>query len=278
MKKNLLTFTAFTLSLFMTGCNPTSNHSNDEYETLSFETMYDFSAISGINILNMNHTSTLRMKKSLTDSGKEIILENLQVVENMIAGDSLKSEEESSTKEGYEKMYTLTTSNFDGQHDIYTFYYNETRLEHDHDEEEIKIEGLVVMDDMEYQMYGKKEIEDNELEMKFKIMIDEDNYVMIEQEIENNEIEFEYTQYQNNKKVYETSLEYEKKRNENIEFEFTEKTGDLKRKYRYKFVNVDSKQYIEVKIDENNENTQAKIEVIVNEYNEIQYIFLDSKS
>lgn len=124
--------------------------------------MYDFSAIGGINILNMNHTSTLRMKKSLTDSDKENLLENLQVVENMIAGDILKSEEECSTKEGYEKTYTLTASNFDEQRDIYTFYHNETRLECNHDEEEIKIEGLVVMDDMKYQMYGKKEIEDNE--------------------------------------------------------------------------------------------------------------------
>ncbi len=284
MKKKLLALSALSLSMFMTGCDSTNND-NKEYETLSFETMYDYSAISGINLLNMNHMSGLQMKKTLTDTEKTEILDNLHVVENMISGDIVKSEEVTSTKEGYEKMYTLTTTNFDGSHDIYTFYYNETimnEIDDDDDdrdrenEQEMRMEGLVVMNDVEYQMFGQKEIENNEFEVEFKIKLDESNYVVIEQEMENNEIEFEYTQYQNNKKVYETSIEFEKKRNENMEIEFEEKTSTSKKEYRYKFIKEGSKQFVEVKINENNDITQAKIQVLVDENNQVQYVFVEN--
>ena len=54
-----------------------------------------------------------------------------------------------------------------------------------------KLEGIVILNDVEYKMIGEKEKENNEEESNFKIFLDQYNFVEIEQESSNNEQEFE---------------------------------------------------------------------------------------
>mgnify|MGYP000342665455 FL=1 len=259
----------------MTGCDQTNKNSS----VLSFESMYNYTAISGINLLNQTTSSSLKMK-ALTQDEKDLILKNLQVIENLMSSGVIKSEEVASDRQDYETMYTITTSNLDGTHDVYTFYYNQVLIEEEIDEKELeqeyRLEGLVLLNDLEYQMIGEKEIEGDELEITFKVYKDAQNYVEIEQEMENDEQEFAYTLYENGKKTYETELEFELDKKENkIEFEFSEKNANDKKSYSYEYVTKNQKQYIYVKIKENGTTTKAIIEVITDENNQISYVFVE---
>lgn len=268
--------TGFGLTM-MTGCDQTKNNN----QTLSFENMYNYSAVSGINLLNNTTSAAIAPKRqALTQEEKDLILKNLQVVENMMSQGVVKSEEITSDRPEYETMYTLTASNLDGTKDVYTFYYNERLIEEEFDdgelEQEFRLEGLVVLDGMEYQMFGQKETENNEMEMSFKVLKDERNYVEIEQEMENDEQEFAYTLYENGRKTYETELEYEiDARKNKIEFEFSEKSDKDRKTYSYEYVTRKGKQYIYVKIKENGTTTAAVIEVVVDENNQVSYTFVE---
>lgn len=268
--------TGFGLTM-MTGCDQTKNNN----QTLSFENMYNYSAVSGINLLSQTTSTTIAPKRQvLTQEEKDLILKNLQVVENMMSQGVVKSEEITSDRPEYETMYTLTASNLDGTKDVYTFYYNERLIEEEFDdgelEQEFRLEGLVVLDGMEYQMFGQKETENNEMEMSFKVLKDERNYVEIEQEMENDEQEFAYTLYENGRKTYETELEYEiDARKNKIEFEFSEKSDKNRKTYSYEYVTRKGKQYIYVKIKENGTTTAAVIEVVVDENNQVSYTFVE---
>lgn len=268
--------TGFGLTM-MTGCDQTKNNN----QTLSFENMYNYSAVSGINLLSQTTSTTIAPKRQvLTQEEKDLILKNLQVVENMMSQGVVKSEEITSDRPEYETMYTLTASNLDGTKDVYTFYYNERLIEEEFDdgelEQEFRLEGLVVLDGMEYQMFGQKETENDEMEMSFKVLKDERNYVEIEQEMENDEQEFAYTLYENGRKTYETELEYEiDARKNKIEFEFSEKSDKDRKTYSYEYVTRKGKQYIYVKIKENGTTTAAVIEVVVDENNQVSYTFVE---
>lgn len=268
--------TGFGLTM-MTGCDQTKNNN----QTLSFENMYNYSAVSGINLLSQTTSTTIAPKRQvLTQEEKDLILKNLQVVENMMSQGVVKSEEITSDRPEYETMYTLTASNLDGTKDVYTFYYNERLIEEEFDdgelEQEFRLEGLVVLDGMEYQMFGQKETENDEMEMSFKVLKDERNYVEIEQEMENDEQEFAYTLYENGRKTYETELKYEiDARKNKIEFEFSEKSDKDRKTYSYEYVTRKGKQYIYVKIKENGTTTAAVIEVVVDENNQVSYTFVE---
>lgn len=248
---------------------------NDNSLTFTFENMYNYSAISGINMLNNVQKTTSLKKKQLTDNEKQDIITNLKMVENMLDGNLAKSEEEASDKEEYEKKYSITTTSLNNQQKEYLFYYNEKILDNDDDDDDdevnIELSGIVIMDNVTYVMNGKKEVEDDESEMEFKISLDEENYVIIEQEFENDETEFGYSQYHNGKKIYETSIEYELDKNGKIEFEFEEKTQESKTKLKYEFITKkDGNKYIIIK-EKNHEVTTIRVEVSEDGY--INYIF-----
>ena len=157
----------------------------------------------------------------------------------------------------YQKMYTITTSDLDGNTSNYKFYFNESILvdEDDDDndidnEQEFHLSGIVINNDVTYKMEGKKEIEEGEFEVEFKIMIDELNYVVVEQEIEDNEEEYKYTSYTNGKKTLEYELEFEVNKNK-VEVEFKEKSGTLKKKTKFESVEKNGKKEVKISIEEN---------------------------
>ena len=266
----------------VSGCNSSKNN---QMNTLSFESMYNYSAISGINLLKQS-TPLMPKMRVLEEDEKTKILENLKVVENMLADGVIKSEEAASDKAEYEFMYTITTSSLAGNKDTYTFYYNEQLLEEEIDdddddedekeemEQEYALEGLVILNNEEFLMRGEKEIEGDEIEMSFKVSKDENSYVVIEQEKESDEQEFSYTLYENGKKTYETEIDFEvEPNNKKVEVEFEEKTVEGKKYYQYEFVLKNEQKYIYVKIKENNEVIKAVIRVEVDENNQVNYIF-----
>lgn len=244
--------------LSLSGCdlnNPTPNNANKA----SFKDMYSLSALSGINMLNMRNAPSLKRKAAnLTEEDKTEILKKLEVVDNLISGNMITSKEENSDLSDYQKMYTISTSDLDGNTSSYKFYFNELIIadEDDNDDDEVDNEqefhlsGIVINNDVTYKMEGKKEIEEGEFEVEFKVMIDELNYVVVEQEIEDNEEEYKYTSYTDGKKTLEYELEFEVNKNK-VEVEFKEKSGTSKKKTKFESVEKDGKKEVKISIEEN---------------------------
>lgn len=251
--------------LSLSGCDQV-NPQSPNAKKATFKDMYSLSALSGINMLNMGNTSALKKKATnLTDVEKSEILKKLEIVDNLISGNMITSSEENSDLVDYQKMYSISTSDLDGNTSSYKFYYNESVIVDEDDgddevdnEQEFHLSGIVINNDITYKMEGKKEIEDSEFEVEFKIMIDELNYVKVEQEIEDNEEEYKYTSYTNGKKTLEYELEFEVNKNK-VEVEFKEKNGTSKKKTKFESVEKNGKKEVKISIEENKIKTNYLI-------------------
>lgn len=281
--KKMLVLLGLAGTIALASCNDKNeiNNSNND-NNVKFSTMYDYSAISGISMLNSN-SSQLKMRNSLNDAQKDKVINNFEIIENLIAGGITKSEEKPSDLPEYETMYTISVNSINGEVENYLYYYNETILKDDDDddlfdfddeeERESRLDGIVILDGVTYNMYGKKEIEGNEMEVEFKISLDNDTYVKVEQETENGEEEYQYTKYENGRRVYQTEMEVEEK-NHKVEFSFKEKDSNgITTYYKYDIVELDGKKYVRVHLNDGTENIEARLEVSVDENGNRVYTF-----
>ncbi len=111
----------------------------------------------------------------------------------------------------------------------YEFYYNEvdkisndSPFDDDEDEieQEFHVEGVVIIDQIPYQVRGDKEIEiendESEYELTLRITIDDSSYLLFEEEKESetneNEQSYTYSYYLNNRLISSTQLEFEEER------------------------------------------------------------------
>ncbi len=230
---------ALTASLMFFGCGKKG-------ETLSFATAYDYSAIAGVGILktqvyNEGVTPKSAGQTVLDENQKEQIINSIAISQNLTGEDLVKTSVTQSDRDGYEFRYTVKARNYAGEEETYVFYYTQTDVSSPEDvrenEKEYRLNGLVIFDEVEYTMTGEQEVEDGETEYTFKILIDNDNYVVIEQESERNETEFEYTAYKGGRKVFSTAVEYEVDRKGNVEMEYElfDRQNGVSRKYKYEF-------------------------------------------
>ena len=128
-----------------------------------------------------------------------------------------------SDKEEYETCYQISLNHFDESKETYTMYLNEeTREEQDDDELETitTLRGLAIKDGIEYSIRGTRseEIEGRESETELELTIAQDaqNFVTIEQSLENGENEYEYSLTKNGRLVKEEEYEFETLRNGKI--------------------------------------------------------------
>ncbi len=274
---SLLVLIAPTFSLF--GCK--------KDQTLTFAKAYDMSAIAGIEILNTkvinDETVTLASNpQALDQTQKDGIISNLIIAKSVANNGITKTETVKSTREGYEFYYTIKATDYLGVEKTYEFYYNKTDITEKDDkfenEKEYRLDGLVILDGVEYSMVGEQEEEDNESEFSFKIAIDNKNYVVIEQETERNESEFSYTAYKNGIKVFETETEYEVNINGNVELEFEiyDKENSVYKKYKYEFFDRNGEEFAKVMIKDGNNFTLFTTVKIITTADGIKYEFLNN--
>ena len=116
----------------------------------------------------------------------------------------------------YEIKLDIRYTDINLEETAFTMYYNQTRILDDDDwedrfddEEEYRIDGIVLLDGNEYTIRGEKEKEEDEMELAFWCFLDEGSYVHVKQEKERDESEFEYEIYQGGRKVHAYSLEQE---------------------------------------------------------------------
>ncbi len=243
------------------------------------------SALSSISMLNTGYTKGLR-RQALTDAQKTNVLNKLDLVDELLKGDAIKSEEVA-VSEGdvyfgtYDKYYTLTVNQIDGNKEDYKFYYTET-LEADEDdddddkkdeeEEEVSsnLDGVVLLGEKTYKMHGEKEVskEGQEVEVEYSFVITDEETkekVIVKHESETgddeNENEYSFARHDATGKLVEkVKIDFEQ---ENNETEYSVKTmsnGD-KKHYKFKFEEKGGQKFVKVKIIENQEIVEAKLQV-----------------
>ncbi len=133
----------------------------------------------------------------------------------------------------YALKMTISTPLETGALADYALYFNElnktTQTEVDdgkkETEERTTFEGILLFGEEPFVVKGVKEVEtegkETETSLEFRtyptveaegILADENNFVVISQEVEKGEISFEYSFYENGRKIQEIELEYEENR------------------------------------------------------------------
>lgn len=190
-----------------TSSNISINESNHE--------IYAFEAATSIGLLpSLSTPETLMSLNVYSETSIKDLKAYLPSVEAMLLEDEglTRSVVLESDNPLYETKVQVTYKDITFTDKSFYMYYNETIKQDDdfdEDERESRIEGVILIDDNEYKMWGEKEIEDDELETSFSYLLDEDTYVLVEQEKENDEQEFSYKMIKNGRQVNSYSLEME---------------------------------------------------------------------
>lgn len=284
MKKLVFTLVALSSAAALVGCGKTQTTIPENQPKQSFKSMAQDSALSSISMLNTGYTKGLR-RQALTDAQKTNVLSKLDLVDELLKGDTIKSEE-AAIKEGdeyfgiYDVYYTLTVNQIDGTTEEYKFYYKETleapeideEDEKDEEEEEVSsnLDGVVLLGEKTYTMHGEKEVskEGQEVEVEYSFVITDEETkekVIVKHESETggdeNENEYSYARHDASGKLVEkVKIDFEQ---ENNETEYSVKTmsnGD-KKHYKFKFEEKGGQKFVKVKIIENQEVVQAKLQV-----------------
>lgn len=306
MKKLMILLCLGAVGFGLTSCGENNNNNNTNPDgKVSFMDMYSLSAISGINMLNTVGAAPKMRKNApvtsttVSEDTKNEIIAKLELIENVISDELIKTNESASDKAEYQKMYTISTKDMQGEAYEYTFYYNETDVtaveeadvddddddkddvndkdvvdDKDDNEKEMHLSGIVISNDVTYQMIGNKEVENDEMEIAFKVLLDEKNYVVIEQEIEAGEEEYSFASYKNGVLEHEYEMEFEIDPNTHkVEVEFEETTNAGERKIKFESMVKDNQKIIEVKIEENKQTQKYIVTVTEDEAGNKTYNF-----
>jgi len=163
---------------------------------------------------------------------------------------------------------TMTTL---GSSETYKLYYNEiettTEREIEDEEEEVEVSttlaGVLVAGETSYRVEGVREFEtqgdETEATIEFKTYLDNNNYIIVEQSVEQNEIEYEYKIYENGVKVQDIELELEKEDGKTVvEYELKDLSTGVKNKTEYK-VTLNQDGTFSVKLKKNGQKEKFKV-------------------
>ena len=273
------------LALLLTACGGTKKQVN----TNSKE-MYALSAMSSAIYLQQEQTSVVKSMKSVnleqtsTEKPANITDEDLAGTKSCLTmfGDVIKNngftqkvEKNTNLSEElakYNFVMTISIPNLSNTN-TYKLYYDEiateTQVEIEDEETETEIsttlEGVLIANSTHFKVEGQKTIEtegnNTEYSIEFKTYFDENNYVVVEQSSENNELEYEYEIYKNGVKVQKIEIEFEKENNKTeLEFKLVNITSGIKEKTIYKIKSKDD-QLFEISLNKNGaiQTFQAKI-------------------
>jgi len=301
MKKLLFGISALFLTITLAACTGQQLEAAFDFE--NDQEVFGFSAISTSSILENSSVQPLSLTSDIQQLGSKMnsmtleeIQPYLEMFEELLTQNNGLSVVETVSEDPlYETKVEFTVSNLLGEPIVYTMFYNQTLkndepiidepivdetevdepivdetddLEDGENELEYIIEGILFIDGAEYQVYGKKEMEDGEEKLTFKSMIDENNYVESKFKTENDETKFYITVVQDGILVSESKIKIESEDDETkIVLEYN--AGLNESKYSFKLENEDGANILmikyEVLTDGALETGKIKVEVIVDE-------------
>lgn len=245
---------------------------NIKYSPILFNTVSDTYAFELGVVANIMMNKEETMQNLANNVDLDVAANQLHneytTIRQLIYQDKSSYEIKQSTNINYEEemIVRIAYNSFDLECII---YYNKTLKEIDDDEEIYDIDGIVVINNKEYEVVGETEKEKSETKTKLKIILTENNYFIIEEEYEDGEQEFIYKNYENNQLIQKSKLEIEVE-NKEIEIVITEK-GKINGKIIIKWENNQLMATVEY------DNYKGKI-IIEDEKEEIKYTFVKEKT
>lgn len=203
---------------------------------------YAFELVAATNIIiNNNDTFKNLATREVLENIANIVHKEYMAIRQMLYSDKTSYEIIASTDDSYtdEMIIKLTYDNFDLECKV---YYNKVLKEIDDDEEVYDINGIIIINGETYQVVGETEKETDETETKLKIIMNDNNYFIIEEEYEEDEKEFVYAYYVNNKLIQRNTLSIEKENGE-IEIVIEQKgleNGELKIKNKNNTIEIEA--------------------------------------
>lgn len=233
-------------------------------------------APKSVAIADIDSSDTLARPDGISDADTARIKQYLGMFEGYLLNNGINPEvtkpsEADGDYSSYQVKLTINLPNAGGSTDKYVMYYDEIdnsdnnkanvseindrdRDDNDDDdndidddnETEIKsgIKGVMIYADNAYPLVGKKEVEiedgESESELSLRVYMSEterNTYIDIDQEIENDEMEYVYSIYDNGTLVNKTKVEFENDIEDNeqeIKLEFYDNASGLISKTWYK--------------------------------------------
>lgn len=225
------------------GCNKKDKNIN-----IVAKDVYALSAVSGATYLKeMENSTSLTSKITATtrpahfsDADANNLKNSIQMFNQILLDDTL-TQQTTLTPETdpyfgtYNFVMNISVPNINGGVDEFKMYYNETETKTNKEIEDAslevevstKLEGIMVVSGDVFDVYGEREFEtegnesESSIEFTTKSKTNPNNFIKISQEVENNEVEFEYEIYKDGIKVSESEFEIEQEKNHTVvELEF----------------------------------------------------------
>lgn len=272
--------------------------SKEKISKVNAKEVYFLSAVNSAQILVENsgtQRSLVNASNSTADQDYSLLNKYLNAFETSIINDnsfnqtvSKPTEEVDGEYAEYAVKISATLATVDGTNDEFILYYNEInsvtneKIEDDETEINTTLEGVILINNDKFEVSGEKsvEIEGNEIETEIMFTTKNKNnpldYVTVKQEVEEDEIEYTYSVYQNETLKSRTKIEYEfdAEDNENeltLQFMNIENESYSSVKYSIETQTENQTMYFNVKIKSNSAVTE-KFKIYIEE-NQYRYVF-----
>lgn len=294
MKKKILSIVCAlaligTMTAALTACD-VKGGGNAAKVKVNANDVYALSALTGAEYLDQTESGATGAAETtrpgvITDADVSGIKDCLNMFDDVISGGGItQTVEKNEDVEGLYKDYPFVMTVTVGNTGITAkMYYKEvntvTETEIDDGEEETEVSttlsGVMVFDDKEFEVSGKKEIEtegnekETSIEFTTKSKANPLNYVKIKQsvEVENGaqEVEYEYEIYENGEKVREFKLEIEDE-NGKTEVSFKMEIENVPEETEYKIIKGDVDGKFKIKYEKGKEKGFITVEAVEGGY------------
>ena len=279
-----------TMTAALTACDVKGGGGNAEKVKVNANDVYALSALTGAEYLAQTESGATGAAETtrpgvITDADVSGIKDCLNMFDDIISGGGItQTVEKNEDVEGLYKDYPFVMTVTVGNTGITAkMYYKEvntvTETEIDDGEEETEVSttlsGVMVFDDKEFEVRGKKEIEtegnekETSIEFTTKSKANPLNYVKIKQsvEVENGaqEVEYEYEIYENGEKVREFKLEIEDE-NGKTEVTFKMEIENAPEETEYKIIKGDVDGKFKIKYEKGKEKGFITVEAVEGGY------------
>lgn len=279
-----------TMTAALTACDVKGGGGNAEKVKVNANDVYALSALTGAEYLGQTESGATGAAETtrpgvITDADVSGIKDCLKMFDDVISGGGItQTVEKNEDVEGLYKDYPFVMTVTVGNTGITAkMYYKEvntiTETEIDDGEEETEVSttlsGVMVFDDKEFEVRGKKEIEtegnekETSIEFTTKSNANPLNYVKIKQsvEVENGaqEVEYEYEIYENGEKVREFKLEVEDE-NGKTEVTFKMEIENAPEETEYKIIKGDVDGKFKIKYEKGKEKGFITVEAVEGGY------------
>ena len=279
-----------TMTAALTACDVKGGGGNAAKVKVNANDVYALSALTGAEYLAQTESGATGAAETtrpgvITDADVSGIKDCLNMFDDVISGGGItQTVEKNEDVEGLYKDYPFVMTVTVGNTGITAkMYYKEvntvTETEIDDGEEETEVSttlsGVMVFDDKEFEVSGKKEIEtegnekETSIEFTTKSKANPLNYVKIKQsvEVENGaqEVEYEYEIYENGEKVREFKLEIEDE-NGKTEVTFKMEIENAPEETEYKIIKGDVDGKFKIKYEKGKEKGFITVEAVEGGY------------